>query len=343
VNATIWTTHSERAGKALVHRFLQNRALNSPVSSAGTAPGSATLAACSAAQASDPVQGLLEIPKLGVVAPVEQGTGDAQLDVAVGHDPYSVWPGTAGNSVLEAHDVSYFVGIPKLVAGDTVRYVAPCTTYVFQVSAHTVVDQGSPVYNTPGPTITLVTCWPTNALWFTPDRYLVTAGEVSQTSTVGGAPSYPTASSPPQVPVPSALASQGVTLATYSLPMGSFALSGTPDPAWSQTTSPLLVESSAVEAYIAGVRSLSESRLDWWKAIAPGVPPPKPLTGADNPAYDSSLDVTVSADGSRPTSVTLTNIVTVTGGSAPGRYAVTVDERVAGGTLLVSSWSMQPS
>ncbi|HAM01233.1 MAG TPA: hypothetical protein DCQ30_03250, partial [Acidimicrobiaceae bacterium] len=63
------------------------------------------------------------------------------------------------------------------------------------------MSAGSPVYNTPGPTITLVTCWPTNALWFTPDRYLVTANEVSQTSSNGGQ-QYIVASAAPTVPVP---------------------------------------------------------------------------------------------------------------------------------------------
>lgn len=343
VNATLFITHSERVGRALVHKFLQNRALNAPVTANGpAAPGSASLAECSeSASTGDPVKGLLEIPKLNVVAPVEQGTSDDVLAVAVGHDQYSVWPGSAGNSVLEAHDVSYFVGLPSLSAGDTVRFVAPCTTYVFQVTAHTVVGQGSPVYNTPGPTITLVTCWPTDALWFTPDRYLVTATEVSQSST-GGSQQYLTASAPPTVAVPPPLASEGVTLATYSLPMGTFSLTGTPDPTWAQTTNPLLVQTSAVEAYIAGVRSLVQNRLDWWRSFAPAVAPPAPLVGGSNPGYLTPLNVTVVASGTQATAVTLTNTISISGGRAPGRYAVTVGETVQNATLVISSWTLTP-
>jgi sortase A len=343
VNATLWTNHSEQAGRALVHRFLQNPALSNPVESTDRLPGAATLASCASAQSSDPVKGLLEIPKLGVIAPVEQGTGDAQLNVAVGHDPYSVWPGEAGNAVLEAHDVSYFVGLPKLVAGDDIRYVAPCTTYEFQVSAHTVVNQGAPVYNTPNPTMTLVTCWPTDALWFTPDRYLVTAVEVGRFATGAGARRYVTASLPPSVPVAPALASQGVTLATYSLPMGSFTLSGSPDPTWAQSTNPLLVEDSAVEAFIAGVRSLTEGHLDWWGELAPGVSPPAPLVGARNPSYLTPLEVTVSATGTQATAVTLTDTVQLQGGEFPGRYSMAVEETIHRGTLTVASWVLQPA
>lgn len=348
VNATLWTTHSRRVGQALVHRFLDDRTQPSPAttaapspSSVATAPSSATLASCSASNG-DPVQGLLEMPELGVVAPVEQGVGDAQLDVAVGHNPASVWPGQNGNAVLAAHDVSYFTGLPQLVSGDTIRYVTPCTTYVFEVSAHSVVRSGSPVYDTPTPTLTLVTCWPTDALWFTPDRYLVTADEVSEVPTVAGA-QYMTASPPPSVPVPAALASQGVTLATYSLPMGTMVLAGSPDPAWAQTTDPLLVQDSAVEAFIAGVRSLAEDHPDWWRAVAPHVAVPRPLVGADNPGYLTPLDVVVSAEGTQATSVTLTDEVSVTGGGAPGRYTMTVVEAIHDGTLVVTAWTTEPT
>ena len=341
--ATLWTAHSNRVGRALVHQFLKNRALAAPVSGSGSG-GTATLASCSAsAKGADPVRGLLEMPKLGVVAPVEEGTGDAQLDVAVGHDPSSVWPGGTGNAVLEAHDVSYFVGLSKLDVGDSVLFVAPCATTVFQVTGHSVVSQGSPVYDTPTPTITMVTCWPTNALWFTPDRYLVTAREVRQSAVGGGGQHYLTTSPPPSVPVPPALAAQGVTLATYSLPLGTFTLAGTPDPAWAQTTNPLLDEDAGVEAFIAGVRSLTENRLDWWNALAPGIEAPGPLLGSSNPQYLSPMDVTVTAAGSRATGLALSDTISVSGGKARGHYAEIIDEVINGGTLVISSWTLQPA
>jgi sortase A len=357
--ATVWTTRSERVGRALVHHFLKDNALGAPLhsptsrkASSGTGGtgsegvSTASLAACSASSAgTTAVHGLLEIPALGVVAPVEQGTGDGVLAVAVGHDPYSVWPGRTGNAVLLAHDVSYFSTIDQLRSGDAIRYVTPCTTYEFQVSSHAIVTSGSPVYDTATPSITLVTCWPTDALWFTPDRYLVTAAEVSKTPTGSSeqAKTYLTVSSPPTVPVPSALASQGVTLATYSLPMGTFTLTGSPTRSWAQTTSPLLADGSAVEAFIAGVRALTEDHLDWWHSIAPGVKAPAPLVGADNPGYETATDVTEHANGTAVTGVTLTDTVSVTGGAHPGRYVMTVRTKVHGRTMTISSWTMSPS
>ena len=356
--ATVWTNHSRSVGNALVHHFLKDNAVGAPLHSPTSAKtptassgsggvSTASLAACSASSsASTAVHGLLEIPALGVVAPVEQGSGDGVLAVAVGHDPYSVWPGKTGNAVLLAHDVSYFSTIDQLTSGDTIRYVTPCTTYDFRVSSHAIVTSGSPVYDTTTPSVTLVTCWPTDALWFTPDRYLVTAAEVTKAPTGSSQDTkktYLTVSSPPTVPVPSALASQGVTLATYSLPMGTFTLAGTPTRSWAQTTSPLLVDGSAVQAFIAGVRALTERHLDWWHAIAPGVKAPAPLVGADNPGYETATDVTEHANGAAATGVTLTDTVSVTGGAHPGRYVMTVRTTVHGRTMTISSWTMSPS
>jgi hypothetical protein len=92
--------------------------------------------------------GPLEAPSLGLGAPVLQGTGDGVLGEAVGHDPASVWPGQTGTSVLSAHDVTWFSGIAQLKPGATVRYVTPCWTSTFAVTAHVIVQADSPVYNT---------------------------------------------------------------------------------------------------------------------------------------------------------------------------------------------------
>lgn len=345
VNAIAWTNHSERVGGALVHRFLNEHSLSSPVegsnvSTPAVPPGMVTLASCAQSSASDPVKGLLEIPKLGVTAPVEQGVDDSVLNVAVGHITGSVWPGDTGNSVLEAHDVSYFVHLAELSPGDTIRYVTPCITYAFSVQTHAVVQQGSPVYNTSTPTMTLVTCWPTDALWFTPQRYLVTANLVSSSLTRPVGDEYVPSQPPPAVPVPSQLEAEGVTLETYSVPMGAMSLGGSPDAAWAQTTNPLLVESSAVKAFIAGVRALTQDRLDWWSAFAPQVAPPAALVGAHNPSYLSPLNVAITADGMQATGVTLTTNVSISGGSAPGHHSMTINETVANGALLISSWSV---
>ena len=79
--------------------------------------------------------GILEIPSLGVRAPVLQGLSDPVLNVAAGHDPTSPWPGGPGESIIEAHDVSYFARISALKRGDRVIWVDACTEQTFRVVA----------------------------------------------------------------------------------------------------------------------------------------------------------------------------------------------------------------
>ena len=150
---------------------------------------------------------MLEIPVLGLTAPVLQGTGDAVLAEAVGHVPASVWPGQAGTSVLSAHDVTWFSGIGQLRPGDEMRYVMPCRTLTYRVTSHRVVAAGSPVYNTATARIVLDTRYPLDALFLTGSRYLVYADliETSPTSPVSAPPASP---SPLIVPAPKALVAE---------------------------------------------------------------------------------------------------------------------------------------
>ena len=330
--ATFWTNHARSQGSALVGQFRHGLrdATRSEV----------RLGRCGSS--TGPAQGLLVISALGVTAPVEEGVDDAQLNVAVGHLPTSVEPGSPGTSVLEAHNVSYFVNIPSLNSGEVVLYETPCRTYTFVVQSKAVVQQGAPVYNTATPSLTLITCWPTNALWFTPQRYLVSTSEVSSVPT-GASLSYKTLTPPPVVPAPSPLSAQGLTLATNSIPMGTLTISGSPDPAWVQSTAPLLIEDAAVSAYIAGVKSLTESQLRWWATLAPGVAPPPRLVGARTPRYQSPLEVGIAAQGTTASTISLSTSVTVDGSRTSGRYSVTVTEAVQGSKIVITNWAMQPA
>ena len=336
VRATLWTTHSERVGQSLIKKLNEARKKAEAAATKSTTP-----AVCTATAAAGGPQGLLVIPAIGLTAPVEEGTDDAQLNVAVGHVPSSVWPGTAGNAVFEAHDVSYFVNIDQLKPGDAIRYETPCTTYIYTVQSHQVIQQGSALYNTPDPTISLVTCWPTDALWFTPTRYLVTAGEVESTPDAGAGPGVgvPASATAPTVPAPAALAVQGLTLATNSIPMGTMTVAGLPEPAWVEGPGPLAVQDSAVESFIAGIKALGQNQPGWWNAIAPGVAVPEPLVGA-HVTYDSSLDVTVTAAGTNATGVQLAVTVVIGGGRSPGTYALSVVQSVSQGQLLITSWTL---
>jgi sortase A len=286
--------------------------------------------------------GVLALPKLNVTAPVEQGTDDAELNVAVGHADSTPFPGTPGSSVLLAHDVSYFAHIDQLQPGDTINYTTGCVTHVFNVTGHQVVTAGAPIPQLSGNGLVLDTCWPTNALWYTPNRYLVLAQEVSvktsKTAATGAAPQ--TWATGFTTTAPSALVAQGLTLENNEEPMGTLALTGTPDSAWAQSPAPLAVEAAALEEYFGGLHAAAQKRTDWWSALAPGVTMPAPLSGAWVSAHNAPLNVTITAQGATPTAVTLSTVFTLTGGSAPGKYTETVTEAIHGLTVTIANWEV---
>jgi LPXTG-site transpeptidase (sortase) family protein len=257
--------HSSTAGRALVGQARREISAAAGSSVACQAPPGAagggvrgSAAAGGGAGAAGPAgqrpAGLLEVPALGMVAPVLQGTDDSVLDDAVGHDPASVWPGQVGTSVLSAHDVTWFSRIGRLKPGNEVRYVTPCRTYTYKVTSHAIVAAGSPVYNVGTARLVLDTCYPLDALYITSSRYLVYA------DLTGSAPTHARAAvpgiwRPPAVPAPAKLAAQGLDLAHNPTPLGTLRLTGSPSRAWTQSSAPLQFQAAALAEYFGIIRS----------------------------------------------------------------------------------------
>lgn len=283
-------------------------------------------------------EGLLEVPTLGLVAPVLQGTSDSVLGEAVGHDPASAWPGNPGTSVLSAHDVTWFSGIGKLKPGDLVRYVTPCRTYLYRVSEHHIVPAGSPVYTTAASRLVLDTCYPFNALYFTSNRYLVYADLTSAGPTHPQTPP-PRAYAPPRVPAPPTLAAQGLGLKANNAPLGNLTLTGTPAAAWRQSSAPLNDEAAALAAYFGLIRSAEQGQQSWWADLAPTVPESAagPLWHGELTAYDSKVSITLDINGSSLASATITAAITA---DPAGRYELAVTETVRHGEILITGFKL---
>ena len=186
--------------------------------------------------------------------------------MAVGHDGTSVWPGASGTSVLLAHDVSYFVHLDQLQPGDRIVYRTACTTVAYSVTGQQVVQQGTPVPGSSGPTLVLDTCYPPDALFFTTKRLLVSATEVPDAGPGAGQDGGAGLAAPAQgttsytVPAPPALVAEGLTLQQNEAPMGTMTLSGDTSPEWEQSPGPLALEAAALEAYFGGARSAAQGR-----------------------------------------------------------------------------------
>ena len=288
--------------------------------------------------------GILSIPAIHLQAPVEEGTEDQELNVAVGHAPASVWPGLAGTSVFLAHDVSYFVHLNALKPGDVITYSTACNTWKYQVSDQQVVTAGSPVPNTTTNTMVLDTCWPPNALFFTSQRLLVHATEVGTTAKGGRldpgqefvntvqATSYRT-SAPP------ALQAQGLSLDQNYAPMGTMSLVNASQ-SFAQSPGPLSLEAAALETYFGGLHSTAQRNSGFWTAIAPGVLVPAQLIGATISDHETPLDVEIDSVNGAPNQVVLRETVSLSGGPAPGEYAETVVLPVHKGVVTVGSWTL---
>jgi sortase A len=289
------------------------------------------------------VEALLTAPSIGLTAPVVQGTGDAQLDVAVGHETNSSWPESPGTTVLAAHDVTWFSELNHLHAGDVITYAEPCKTFRFQVTGGQVVRTGAPIPSTSTPTLALVTCYPLDALFVTPQRYLLNARLVSTTATheVPAAPKPPPAGPRVRIPVP--LLAQNLSLANNNVPLGTLSLTGSPAPGWQQSARPLQVETSALELFFGAIRSAEQRQSGWWSMLAPGVPfvETAPLNSASITGESGNVLPSIGVDGDQVQTATVTAQPTLSGGVAPGRYRVTMSASVRGGDLVVTSWQMQ--
>ncbi len=289
------------------------------------------------------LSGILSIPALHLDAPVEEGTDDRELNVAVGHDAQSVWPGVDGAAVFLAHDVSYFVHLNDLKPGAVITYKTACNTVRFRVRSQQVVPAGSPVSNTTEPSLVLDTCWPPNALFFTPDRLLIRASEVGA-ATKGanlapGAQFVRTVKSTDYVTsAPQALQAQGLTLQQNEAPMGTMKLVNA-SVAFAQSPGPLSLEATALETYFGGLHTAAQRQADWWQAVAPHLPMPPQLAGAVITGHDAPLDVEIDAAGGIPAQVVLRTTVTVSGGSDPGEHAMTVVLPVRGSVVSIGSWA----
>lgn len=107
----------------------------------------------------------LQIPALGVDAPIVQGDGWEQLKKGVGQHIGSADPGEKGNVVLSAHNDIFgeiFRDLDRLKPGDEITVYTNQRAYTYVVSESQVVEptQVGIMENNSQPTLTLISCYP---------------------------------------------------------------------------------------------------------------------------------------------------------------------------------------
>lgn len=107
----------------------------------------------------------IQIPAIGVDAPIVQGDGWEQLKKGVGQHLGSADPGQKGNLVLSAHNDVFgeiFRDLDKLQTGDQIILFTNQRSYVYTVSRTLIVEptQVEVLAPTRDATTTLISCYP---------------------------------------------------------------------------------------------------------------------------------------------------------------------------------------
>jgi sortase A len=107
----------------------------------------------------------IQIPAIGVDAPVVQGDGEEQLKKGVGQHLGTPNPGMTGNIVLSAHNDIFgeiFRHLDKLQNGDEIILYSSQQAYVYIVEQTQVVEptQVEVMGTTQKPVATLISCYP---------------------------------------------------------------------------------------------------------------------------------------------------------------------------------------
>jgi LPXTG-site transpeptidase (sortase) family protein len=125
--------------------------------------------------------GRLEIPRLGVLAVVQEGVEARTLSWAAGHVAGTALPGERGNVVVAAHRDTLFRRLEDVRSGDALRFVTPEGNYEYAVTDIEVVAPSRvDVLRPRAPReATLVTCYPFGFVGPAPMRFVVRAASLS--------------------------------------------------------------------------------------------------------------------------------------------------------------------
>ena len=131
------------------------------------------------------IVGRIEIPRLGIAAPVREGSEDETLRVAVGHIEGTARIGAPGNAGLAAHRNTFFHPLRNVKIGDLVTVTTADGVFSYRVKGTRVVEPTdvSVLEPTPAETLTLVTCYPFDWVGEAPRRLIVSAARVAESGT----------------------------------------------------------------------------------------------------------------------------------------------------------------
>ena len=134
--------------------------------------------------APSPPLAVLRIARVGIEAPVLEGTDDWTLNRGVGHIEDTASPDGQGNVGIAGHRDGFFRALKDITQGDAIELETRAGVARYTVERTWIVspDDVTVLDPTPSPSITLVTCYPFYYVGSAPQRFIVRAvrtGELS--------------------------------------------------------------------------------------------------------------------------------------------------------------------
>jgi sortase A len=178
----VWLRHASAARE--LQRFEAAREAGRPATIAYGAPDTQLwdpkrIVAWQATQTQTtlPPLAVLRIPRVGIEAPVLEGTDDWTLNRGVGHIEDTATPGASGNIGLAGHRDGFFRALKDIASGDTIDLETTSGILHYRVERTWIVgpDDVSVLDPTREPSVTLVTCYPFYFVGSAPQRFIVRA------------------------------------------------------------------------------------------------------------------------------------------------------------------------
>jgi sortase A len=123
------------------------------------------------------ILGRIEIPRLGVKVVILEGTTSQTLRLGVGHIEGTALPGETGNIAIAGHRDTYFRALKDIRANDEIEIQSATGIARYEVDKVQVVapENVEVLAPSPGPALTLVTCYPFHFIGAAPERFVVHA------------------------------------------------------------------------------------------------------------------------------------------------------------------------
>jgi hypothetical protein len=179
--------------------------------------------------------------------------------------------------------------------------VTPCAVADFIVTGSSIRSPGDFITTPPSGTgLALITCWPTNALFWTSHRWVVTTTLVKTVIATEHVPSATSSGPTLSLSGPRSLLAQDLTLQGNEslIRLDTMSIAGTPASTWSEGPGPMKVESEALAVYFGAYKAITQHNRSWWSSLAPGIAMPSGW-----PPF-GSVTVKIVVAGNVPTSIT---------------------------------------